>query len=362
VRVVYEGDPLDKPQAWLRTIIGAYNFNPIEFFQAKAKERRQILLSAMPVSLDPELIDCGVIDKDKFDYNKHGLDVLKDIQKEVYDRRHEIGISRDQLKKSIKQDKAEMPENINQKDFENFSLNQKIEEKTEAEKLLTQHENDERQISILRDQAENAHREIEDHEQRIKGIEKSLGIIREKGKTLAAKIESFSAENTTQHISNLQSEINNYQQFQKLALRLEDIGRREDDLDQIAHKHQMLDSFYKKLTTEIPRKLLSQIDLPIDNLRIDDDTIFVNDVDIDKLSDSEKLRFAIKFARQIAGKLKVICADRFESLDEDNRKTFERESENDGFEYFMTIVTGGELSHEAIDPESKQRDEAITET
>jgi hypothetical protein len=136
VKVTKEGQPLDSPQAFLNELIGGFPFNPIAFMMAKKKQRREILLSAMPFTLKYETIVEllptleQVAAEGTFDFSKHGLEVLADIQKHVYDRRHEQGIEVDQLKKSIRQDRQDIPETLDEKKFEGFVLNAFIEERS----------------------------------------------------------------------------------------------------------------------------------------------------------------------------------------------------------------------------------------
>jgi hypothetical protein len=356
VKVVSEGQPLNSPQRWLNSILGPFNFNPVDFFLAKPKDRRQILLSAIPFYLDQEalgkVLDNGhqnAIDLSRFDFTKHGLEVLSDLQKEIYDRRHEQGLEVTRLKKAIEQDRLDIPETFDSKKFEGFDLQSKIDKLTEYNKFISQHKYDLDTLQANRIRAEQIVYEI-------RRLNKELGEIQTQGKALREKTDKF----VRPDIESLQAEIREYQQSQKLIHKIEEIGRKEEELKKSDTIHKELEKLYKALTTEIPRKLLAQVKLPIDGLEIKGDDIFINGVAIEKLSTSEQIKFAVQIARALAGQLKVICVDRFESLDEDSRKLFEQEAGVDDFEYFMTVVTNGDLNLEALEPpKSPQVERAV---
>ena len=94
-----------------------------------------------------------------------------------------------------------------------------------------------------------------------------------------------------------------------------------------------------------PKEIISQMKLPIEGLGIDaDGNITINAIPIKNLSTAEQLDLAIDIARTTAGELKVICIDKFESLDQETQQRFMDKTENDDFIYVISKVTGGELT------------------
>ncbi|MFA5453530.1 MAG: hypothetical protein WC248_08150, partial [Candidatus Methanomethylophilaceae archaeon] len=72
-----------------------------------------------------------------------------------------------------------------------------------------------------------------------------------------------------------------------------------------------------------PAELLQQIELPIKGLGINEQMqITIDDLPITNLSTSRQIKLALDIARATAGPLKLICFDRFESLDDDQREMF----------------------------------------
>lgn len=94
-----------------------------------------------------------------------------------------------------------------------------------------------------------------------------------------------------------------------------------------------------------PKEIISQMKLPIEGLGIDvDGNITINAIPIKNLSTAEQLDLAIDIARTTAGELKVICIDKFESMDKETQQRFMDKTENDDFIYVISKVTGGELT------------------
>jgi len=110
-----------------------------------------------------------------------------------------------------------------------------------------------------------------------------------------------------------------------------------------------LDSCVELARTK-PAELLQQIKLPIKGLGINDQMqITIDKLPINNLSTKRQLKLAIDIARATAGPLHLICIDRFESLDADERKMFFEEIANDDYQYFISQVTNGDLSVETLE-------------
>ncbi len=348
VKVVVDGEPVNSPQRWLNNIIGPLNFNPVEFFLAKPRDRRAILLRAIHFNIDQAgLVDAlgdGAIpiDLNRFDYSKHGLELLEEIQKTVYEKRHEKNIEVTRLKKALEQDKKDIPPTLNRDKFKNFDIKKAILKLQDARDSVQKHEGDIYRLESLRRMAGDMKVGIEKLEQELIERRNKLTIIQSEGKALKEKVDSYQSPD----IQSLQIAIDKFHDNQKSIAKLEEIERREGEVEKAAEIHVTLDAFYKKLSNEIPKLVLQKVKLPIDGLEIKGDDIFINGVAIDKLSTSEQIEFAVEVARALAGDLKVICVDRFESLDADARKAFEEQAKADDFEYFMTQVTGGDLALE----------------
>lgn len=347
VRVVEDDKQRTAPQGFLDQLIGPFNFNPSDFLLASAKERRRLLLASIQfeiteAGLRETLGDLpGPFDLSKVDYSKHGLEVLQDLQKDVYERRAEENRNRIRLEKAIEQDKLDIPDTLDTEQFEGFDLQAKINEISKGNMDLQQHQHDVAQLYAMRTKAK-------DVQTAIQGLQTELAIIQETGKMLAGVVEDFISHDNEA----LQAEIDEYQQVQKLQGKLEGIKERKKELGTARDTADDLDRLHKALVGDVQRKILSEIDFPIENLQIKGDDIFVDGTHMDKLATSEQVGFSLGVAQALAGDLKVICIDRFESMDPTMQDAFAKQIKGDGFQYFVTEVTDGELSMEtAGDPQ-----------
>lgn len=354
VTVTDGGEPISKPQTFLDSLVGPFNFNPVDFFNANTKERRRILLSSMPFTITEkalrealgEFLDLAPLPA--ADYSQHGLVVLEQIRKQVYDHRQEVNRDVTRLKKAIEQDKKDMPDTVATDDRDIKELTAKV---LEAKMASDEHEKNKATLESLRERSVSVKERIGRLEQEIVSLNEELDKIREAGKLTAATVEKYVAPD----IKGLQAELDAYNDNQELLYKLKDIKRREEEIVSVELDHKALDDLHKALSNEVPKKMLAEVELPIEGLEIEGDKITVEGVAMDKLSTSEQMRFAVKLARKLAGKLKVICVDRYESLGGKAQKAFEEECASDEFEYFVTIVTDGDLKVESTDPVEKPK-------
>lgn len=352
VKVVADSQPMNSPQKYLDALIGPFNFDPVNFFLAKPKERRRILLSSIDFNLDQAALnealgDLAVpIDLSKFDYSRHGLEILKQIQDTVYERRHEQNIDLTRLTKSLEQDRQDIPETFDGEKFADFDIQAKTNEFGEAKVACNGHGRDKSKLEDMRARVSQINSEIKQHQSEIARLEEERRNTQADGKVLANRVEAF----VKPDIEEMQAAIDEYNASQELVQKVNAIKGKEADIETATEQHHALDGLHKALTTTVPRMMLAQVDLPVDNLEIKGDQILVNGCGIDKLSTSEQIQFAVNVARSVSAKVKVICVDRFESLDKNARKAFEEATVGDGFQYIVVVVTEGDLAMETITP------------
>lgn len=86
-----DGMRADAPQTYLRTLLGVSSLDPMDLLTSKAKERRQKILAALPVSITVEQLrkywpQCP----DGYDVSGHGLEVVAKIAAQAYLKRTEV--------------------------------------------------------------------------------------------------------------------------------------------------------------------------------------------------------------------------------------------------------------------------------
>jgi len=361
-KITVDGEPISTPVAFLKTLFGECSLDPTEFFMAKPRERRQMLLSAIEFNISQdELVEAlgdmvSPISLDGFDYATHGLLLLEQVKSRVYDLRTEQNREIITLAKAIEQDKKEIPPTFDVEKFADFDFKDKTNKLLEAQQTIAKHEADKTELYNLRDKSDRTIEQIamkEDQREKLKteieNLERLREGIKEAGEAAKAEIVSFEIPD----IESLKADINEFNESQKLILKLEQILEREKTLAVGNQYHEQLDDFYKYLAKDVQISLMSKIELPIDGLAITGEKITVNGVSLDNLSTSEQLRFGIDFARAKAKNLKAIIVDRWESMSPKNQLEFEKLTDGDGFQYCMTVVTDGDLSvnsHGEVEP------------
>jgi len=101
-----------------------------------------------------------------------------------------------------------------------------------------------------------------------------------------------------------------------------------------------LDGCVKK-ARELPAQLLAQAELPVKGLGINKEMqLTIDGLPIRNLSTGRQIKLALEIARATSGPLKLICIDRFESLDPSNQEKFFQEIQNDGYQYFISTTQG----------------------
>ena len=111
--------------------------------------------------------------------------------------------------------------------------------------------------------------------------------------------------------------------------------------NQLAPKQEYSDNLTSKISKArtLPAELLHTANMPIDGISVDEySRVRINGTLIDGLSDGEKLELAMKVAKAQCGELKVICMDKWESLDKVSQDKLLESMTEDDYQYFVTEV------------------------
>lgn len=168
----------------------------------------------------------------------------------------------------------------------------------------------------------------------------------EKEEIRIGKAASYLKENTLIDIEPLQAEAD---RVTEMVGYLRDWDRIAEIRDGSLSSKQ---AYANELTSKIdkarnlPGELLKTAKMPIDGISVDvEGRVRINGTLIDGLSDGEKLELAMKVAKVQCGELKLICMDKWESLDIDSQNKLLAEMTEDEYQYFVT---------EVMDTESKK--------
>jgi len=124
---------------------------------------------------------------------------------------------------------------------------------------------------------------------------------------------------------------------------------------------------YSALLTEriekartLPSDLLKVAKMPIAGISVDEKGLIrINNTLIDGLSDGEKLELAMTIAREQCGDLKVICVDRWESLNTAAQDKLLEEMKNDDYQYFVSSTNSDTFEIEKIGSGVKELPENV---
>lgn len=351
VSVVADGQPISKGVAFLKEMLGpAFLFNPVEFYRANTKTRREMILKAVEFTLNRGTLIKILAEKgislngagpifDKADYSEHGLVVLDKIKGEVFERRAEINRDRDRLRKTIDKQREGIPEDFNAERFVDFDLENAMNELTEINEHNNQLELKTQERVALGREYNNLKSEIADLEVKLEAAKKRFEEVRAVGQALNGDIERFEKK----PVDWLRETIQEHSNHQASIQRMEEIRKYENELGDTETEWRGLDNLHKALSNDVPRIAMEQVKLPVEGLEVKMDTVELNGVAIDNLSTSEQVRLAVGISRALVGDLKVICVDGCETMDADSLKAFEKAIADDDIQYFITRVTSGDL-------------------
>lgn len=166
------------------------------------------------------------------------------------------------------------------------------------------------------------------------------------------KAAKYLEENDEIEIEPLQKEANN---VQTMVSYLRDWDRIIEIRDnQLAPKERYSDELTTKIekARTLPSELLKTATMPIEGISVDENgNVRINGTLIDGLSDGEKLELAMRVAKAQCGELKIICMDKWESLDKSAQDVLIKEMTEDEYQYFVTEVAAtenGEIEVEKI--------------
>lgn len=161
----------------------------------------------------------------------------------------------------------------------------------------------------------------------------------EKVKATIGNAAKYLEEHEEVDIEPLQAEAD---EAQKMISYLRDWDRISEIRDnQLAPKEEYADNLTSKISKarSLPGELLQTANMPIEGISVDEySRVRINETLIDGLSDGEKLELAMKVAKAQCGELKVICMDKWESLDKAAQDKLLESMSEDDYQYFVTEV------------------------
>jgi hypothetical protein len=185
--------------------------------------------------------------------------------------------------------------------------------------------------------------------QELKAVDEKVSSEVEKEEIRVGKAAEYIKENKPVEVEPLQDEADKVAEMQSY-LRQWDmmIDIRDNKLSDKERYSELLTARIDKART-LPGELLKTAQMPIDGISVDSDGLIrINGTLIGGLSDGEKLELSMKIAKAQAGDLKIICIDRWESLNPSAQEELLKEISKDQFQYFITSTESDEFQVEKI--------------
>lgn len=183
-------------------------------------------------------------------------------------------------------------------------------------------------------------------------IDKKVESETEKEEIRIGKAAKYLDEHGEIDIEPLQNEANNVQEMVSYLRDWDRIIEIRDN--QLAPKQRYSEELTVKIEKAriLPSELLKTAKMPIEGISVDvDGNVRINGILIDGLSDGQKLELAMRVAKAQCGALKIICMDKWESLDKKAQEALIKEMTEDAYQYFVTEVAdteNGEIEVEKI--------------
>lgn len=192
----------------------------------------------------------------------------------------------------------------------------------------------------------------EKEESEKKSVDERVKSNIEKEEIRIGKAAKYLEEHDEIDVDPLQEEAN---KVQEMVSYLRDWDRIIEIRDnQLAPKERYSEELTAKIekARTLPSELLMTAKMPIEGISVDvDGNVRINGTLIEGLSDGEKLSLAMRVAKAQCGVLKVICMDKFESLDDGAKERLIKEMSEDEYQYFITEVAStpnGEIEVQKI--------------
>lgn len=409
IKVLVNGIPEKKPEAYLKALARGFCFNPVDFLKLSSKEQAELLLSLMPIHVTHQQatewfgeIPQGV------NYNQHGLKVLDEILQKFYDTRTEVNRKVISAKEQADGYTVQLPAEYKADYWRTYSLqaqyamidshktvNNSIEkakeflektfpvqiqqleelEKSSNERLIAEEssaisaldqemtgyissrEKDiatlEQKIAVLKseiaqaDSIKTARHDKIKAEYRAKIVQNSEDVQKRIHdlKTKKADAENLLEKNCFVDVTEMVTEAQNAEKMKEFLVIADNLIQAKKRLDDLTMQSENLTLTIKDIR-EKPLELMQTVRMPVPGLGVSDGNLTIDGLPISNLSTSQQIKLAVKIAEETSGTLKIVCIDRFESLDDAEKKTLIDELMSAGFQTFVTEVTEGSLKLE----------------
>lgn len=360
------------PQSYLEALIDYRVFNPIDLLDPK--NRKAAILQAINIRVTPENLalelGCGEAELPPVNFDQHGLNVLDDVYKYVYNRRAEA--NKDALtkknewevrakdlvvpvlpsftKKQIEEIKTELNNNISETETQLRMAETLVQNNAAVVKRVNTYETEISKINLdiaglEAEYQESLKKLAHAKELTLRGLETRLESGRQYLSIAKEEVRDVpDTEPFKELIGNYKNELNNLKVHESEIAVYEQFDQTHNMVQALEKKHADAEAFATNLSDRLAKfsviktKMMETAEMPVPGLVCIDNEFYIGETPLDLISTAQSVQLSVGVARMLASKTKLICIDRFESLDDATRAEFLKEIQNDDFTYFLTKV------------------------
>lgn len=354
---------ISKPATYLELLIDKLGMNPVDFLTAPAKMRTQLLLEAMPIKLDPALIE-PIIGHEVDPLDTNALELIAREIKKFYDDRTGVNRVAKEKRATILQMKQTLPTEDEDTDFSRVVSG--VEKELNAQRISLQDALDLARSGILQEKLDLSTGSQTKVDEVKRKLEEQINLLRTNADKEIEKIQKAFNEKRDNIEGDGQVRINEIEiKYQpkisglegKLAVARENLANQSKinqtkeyiatlTTDAVAAEAQ---SERDTDTIEKLEKLKTSLleTLPIKGIEIKDGEIFVDAVPFDRVNTARKVEIAMDIAQLRSGKLPLMIVDGLELMDSKTFAAFVAAAKKSKVQMIVTRVSDQALKVEA---------------
>lgn len=359
---------ISKPATYLKKLSDALSLNPIEFLTAPAKERVDLLLKAVPMSVTADQLSfVPVAALNGISLDGHALEVIGKIARSIYDLRTGVNRACKEKQATAKQMAETLPAEPPNGNWKQ-ELDNTLAESSALQRATSAQVGEIKSVFVkARDVWEgrfNQHKGEVETETRNRIDQLRAEFEREVEKVKADG--AIEIESSRQKTHDLVQQAQDSRDSDLKALEAEFRPKEAALKERIGHARAMVEQHTKaESTREFIAQLgsdaaqldaeatklthsLGQLEilkssllekLPIEGLEVRDGDIYIGGLPFDRVNESRKIRLAIEIAKLRAGSLGLVAVDGLERLDSAAFKAFAKQAAKSGLQFVIAKVT-----------------------
>ncbi|MBA7672714.1 hypothetical protein ES703_80900 [subsurface metagenome] len=307
-----EGASFKSPQALIDSFLGDLSFDPLEFARLRPGDQKDTLIRFVDLDID--------------------LNELEEKKKALYDDRTLKGRELKTAQALVKEISAEAPD-LPDKEISVSELSASLMNASQRSSLR---ESQSRGIDDSEKEIEQIEEEIKSHKQAIQTLSLQLPAAK---KELTKRIKDLNAipEIDTAPI---QEQID---EAEAINTRIRDRNENKSNIKHAADLQFQYDTLTKKIEKldESKAKALSNAQMPIKGLGIDEDGITFNGKPFSQIGSANQLKVSLAIAMAMNPTLKVIRISDGSLLDADNKEIIKKMAKDNGYQCWIEEVEKG---------------------